>query len=203
MHLPAIAPNSPGTRRAAQLITEVTAPVVLAATLLIAVALHSANSTSTAIATGVVAAVFAAAIPLTVILSGARRGRWSTHHVNEREHRPRVLAIALGSLAVGLVILTATSAPRELLVLLTAMGAGLASVLLVSKVWKVSIHAAVAGGTTVVLAATFGPWLIAFGLVAGAAAWSRVILSDHTTAQVLVGLILGAAVAAAVFLPLR
>lgn len=189
--------------RVARVITEVTAPAVLAGALLVVVALDTATSGTSAIAWGLLAALFAVAVPFAFILGGARRGVWSTHHVNERERRPFVLTVALGSLLVGVLVLAAWNAPRELLALVVAMGAGLASVLAVSRVWKVSIHAAVAGGTTVVLALLFGPWLLAFGLVALAAAWSRTVLDDHTVAQVLVGLCLGAAVAALVFGTLR
>ncbi len=200
--LPAGVPS--GTKfRVAKVVTEVTAPVVLASTLLIVVALRSAASRSDALLIGVVAAAFAAAIPFAFILRGARRGRWTSHHVDEREHRPLVLSVALGSLTLGLVVLTAWNAPRQLVALLAAMGAGLAAVLVVSRFWKVSIHSAVAGGTTIVLALVFGPALFVFGLLAGAAAWSRIVLDDHSAAQVIVGLVIGAAIAAAIFAPLR
>lgn len=189
--------------KVAKIVTEVTAPAVLASALLVVVALDTAKSGTSAIAWGLVAALFAAGVPFAFIVRGARRGAWSTHHVNERERRPLVLAVALGSLLVGVVILAALNAPRELVALVVAMGAGLLSVLAVSRVWKVSIHAAVAGGTTVVLAFTFGPVLLVFGLVALAAAWSRTVLDDHSVPQVLVGLCIGAVVAAAVFGTLR
>jgi len=199
--LPAARPAS--TVRAARIITEVTAPAVLASALLVVVALDTATSGTSAIAWGLLAALFAAGVPFAFILRGAWAGEWSTHHVNERERRPFVLAVALGSLLVGVIVLAAWNAPRELLALVVAMGAGLVAVLAVSRVWKVSIHAAVAGGTTVVLALMFGPVLLAFGLVALAAAWSRTVLDDHSVPQVVVGLCLGAAVAAVVFGTLR
>jgi hypothetical protein len=189
--------------RAARIVTEVTAPAVLASALLVVVALDTATSGTSAVAWGLLAALFAAGLPFVFILRGARVGTWSTHHVNERERRPLVLAAALGSLLVGVVVLAALNAPRELLALVVAMGAGLISVLAVSRVWKVSIHAAVAGGTTVVLALMFGPVLLVFALVALAAAWSRTVLDDHSVPQVVVGLCLGAAVAAVVFGTLR
>jgi hypothetical protein len=197
------APRPASMVRVARIVTEATAPAVLASALLVVVALDTAKSGTSALAWGLVAALFAAGVPFAFIVRGARAGSWSTHHVNERERRPMVLAVALGSLLVGVVVLVAWNAPRELLALVVAMGAGLASVLAVSRVWKVSIHAAVAGGTTVVLALLFGPWLLAFGLMALAAAWSRTVLDDHTVAQVVVGLCLGAAVAALVFGTLR
>jgi membrane-associated phospholipid phosphatase len=66
----------------------------------------------------------------------------------------------------------------------------------ITTVWKVSIHCAVASGSVTLLALLFGPWVTpAYALVA-LTAWSRVALKDHTIAQVLAGIVLGAAAAA-------
>jgi membrane-associated phospholipid phosphatase len=69
-----------------------------------------------------------------------------------------------------------------------------------------SIHTAVAGGSAVILALVFGPTPLALGTglpLVGAIGWSRVRLGDHTVAQVLVGSVVGAAVAGLVFGLLR
>lgn len=91
----------------AKVVTEVTAPFVLASALLIVVALDTATSGTSAIVWGLIAAVFAAGVSFAFILRGARAGSWSTHHVNERERRPFVLGIALGSLLFGVLVLAA------------------------------------------------------------------------------------------------
>ena len=67
----------------------------------------------------------------------------------------------------------------------------------ITTVWKISIHCAVASGAVTMLALIFGPWVVpAYALVA-LTAWSRVVLRDHTTAQVVAGSILGALAAIA------
>jgi membrane-associated phospholipid phosphatase len=90
-------------------------------------------------------------------------------------------------------------APRLLTGYLTFMLASVAVLALVTVVWKISIHCAVASGSVTVLALLFGP-LVFFGYALVAVlGWSRVALKDHTVAQVVAGSVLGAAAAAAAY----
>lgn len=189
--------------RLARVVTEVLAPANLVIGLLILVAWHSASSTAAKVGWGLGAALFAGVLPLAYLLRGARQGRWEDHHVGKREKRPAVILAILGSVLVGVALMVAFDAPRELLALMGAMVAGLVVTLAVTLVWKISVHAAVAGGTVVILALVFGPALNVFWLVAAAVAWSRVKLRDHTKAQVVAGMLCGATVAAAGFSSLR
>ncbi len=109
----------------------------------------------------------------------------------------------LGSVLVGVALMLVFNAPRELLALMGAMVAGLIVTLAVTLVWKISVHAAVAGGTVVILALVFGPVLNVLWLATAAVAWSRVELRDHTRAQAVAGMICGAAVATIAFTFMR
>jgi membrane-associated phospholipid phosphatase len=192
------------TQRAAAVITEVTSPTVLAPALLIVVALHTEITQHRgALWWGLLAAVFVGALPLAFLKLGARLGRWDDHHVRRRELRAVPLTFAACSVALGIELLVGGHAPRAITALVVAMLAGLISVLVVSQWWKVSIHAAVAGGTAIILAAVFGtPGLIIGAVVVTCAGWSRVASRDHTAAQVLIGAVMGAT-AALLYLPLR
>lgn len=189
--------------RLARLVTELLAPANLVIGLLILVAWHSATSTAASLAWGLGAAAFAGALPLAYLLRGARQGRWQDHHVSEREKRPAVILVILGSVLVGTALMIATAAPRELVSLLVAMIAGLLVTLAVTIVWKISVHAAVAAGTVVILALVFGTALNALWALAALVCWSRTQLRDHTVAQVLGGTVAGGAVAFVVFQLLR
>lgn len=191
------------TRRAARLVTELLAPANLVIALLVLVAWHSATSTAARLAWGLGAAVFAGVLPLAYLLHGARQGHWQDHHVGEREKRPAVILVILASVLVGTGLMLATGAPRDLLALLAAMIAGLLVTLAVTLVWKISVHAAVAAGTVVVLALVFGPALNALWVLAALVCWSRIALRDHTATQVLGGSLAGGLVAAVVFQLLR
>ncbi|MCZ9345061.1 phosphatase PAP2 family protein [Streptomyces sp. TRM76130] len=69
--------------------------------------------------------------------------------------------------------------------------------------WKVSVHTAVASGVAVVITVAYGWWAALLFLGVATVGWSRVSLRDHTTAQVIVGAIVGGTAAAVVFAGLR
>jgi membrane-associated phospholipid phosphatase len=60
--------------------------------------------------------------------------------------------------------------------------------------FKISLHAAVASAAVVVLALTYGPWALLLAVLVAWVAWSRVALRDHTTPEVLAGLLMGVVV---------
>ncbi len=187
----------------ARAVTESLAPANLVIGQLILVAWHSADSTAARLTWGLAAAAFAGVLPLGFLLLGARQGRWEDHHVGEREKRPVVMLVILGSVLVGTALMIALGAPRELVALLVAMVLGLLVTLAVTLVWKISIHAAVAAGTVVILSLVFGPVLNVLWLVAALIGWSRVELRDHNPAQVLGGFAAGGTVAYVVFVLVR
>jgi membrane-associated phospholipid phosphatase len=120
-----------------------------------------------------------------------------------REQRALPLTVGIGSVLIGLFLLAVLGAPRDLVALVAAMAVGLASSLLVTLAWKISVHTAVAAGAAVILVLVSGPALAVAGLGAALAGWSRVELGDHTIAQVIGGSALGVAVAWSVFSLLR
>lgn len=188
------------SRRAlARTATEVFAPAPLAVALLALIAWHSATSRLSGIVSAVIAVLFGSLLPLGYVLRGVRRGRWASHHVPAREQRNPPMLVGLASIATGLVVLLALGAARQLLALVGAMGAGLLVSLAITQVWKMSVHAGVVAGTTVILVMVFGPVALVALPFAALVAWSRVELGDHTVAQVLVGCIVGATVAGLVF----
>jgi membrane-associated phospholipid phosphatase len=66
-------------------------------------------------------------------------------------------------------------------------------------VWKISIHCAVASGSVTILTLLFGPWLIPAYLLVALTGWSRVVVKDHSTAQVITGSLLGLVAAVATY----
>lgn len=189
--------------RLAALVSEVFSPVYLVAGLLIVVALDDASSMREAIVFGVVAALFASLLPFVVLLRGVRSGRLNDRHLRLREQRPAMMVMGLAFLAVGSALLVVWGAPRELLALLGAMGAGLVTTLAITMRWKISIHTAVAAGTAAILVSVFGPLMLTTLPLVVLTAWSRVVLTHHTLRQVVAGAGVGALVAVGVFELLR
>ncbi len=190
-------------RRLARIITELLAPVPVATILLFVVAWHSTHSLARALAWGGVSALFATLVPLLYLLRGVRRRQFTDRHVRLREQRPLAFLVGIASLLIGLALMLALGAPRELVALVAAMGVGLITSFLVTLLWKISIHVAVVAGAVVILALVFGPLLLVLGPLVALVGWARVEVADHTPAQVIAGSGLGAAVAAVVFVLLR
>ena len=177
--------------RAARLLTEVFAPWVLVIAVLLAVGLHSAGNPADGLRWGLLAAAFAGVIPFAFIVARVIAGRLTDHHVGLREQRFLPLTVCIGSLLTGLALLGAAGASREMVAVVAAMGAGLATAIVITLRYKISVHALTAAGAAVILAVVFGPVLLLTVPVAAAVCWARVRLGDHTTAQVASGAVAG------------
>ncbi|CRK56404.1 hypothetical protein [Alloactinosynnema sp. L-07] len=190
--------------RLAKLTTEVFSPAAVVLVLPLAVAWKATGRhLGETVLWGVVVALFSSVLPMLFIIRGARQGRWDGHHVRDREHRFVPLAVGLASTAVGLAILLIGGAPRDVVGLIVAMVTTLAACIAVTTWWKVSLHAAVAAGAVVMIALLYGPWALLLLMPVALVCWSRVVLGDHTVAQVVVGAAMGPLVGGAVLLLIR
>ena len=191
------------TTRAARIVTEVLSPAVVAVALPLVVAWHATGHDPLATAAwGVVVAVFFSVLPMVFLVRGARSGKWDGHWVRDRAHRTVPLLVCLLSALAGLAVMLVGGAPRQLVALSWAMIVTLVACLVITRWWKVSVHAAVAGGAVAMMTLLFGPWLLALVVLVALVCWARVRLTDHTVAQVVAGALVGPVVGGAVFLAL-
>ena len=186
----------------ARVVTELLAPANLAVGQLLLVGWHSAPGPA-GLGWGLLAATFCGLLPYGIVIAGVRRRRWTDRHLRTRQQRPVPLLAGIASVLAGLAALLALDAPRQLIALVVAMLTGLATTLVVTLWWKLSVHTAAASGTVAILALTFGPALTLTVPMVALVAWARVRLGDHTAAQTLAGAALGGLVASAVFILLR
>ncbi|MEU8236931.1 phosphoesterase PA-phosphatase [Actinoplanes missouriensis] len=196
-------PRTDPATRIARVVSEVLAPAVLVAALLMVVGWHAGTTSGASRWWGLPGALFAAVIPLGYVLHGVRKGRLTNHHIPERADRRVPLLFGTASLVAGLLLLIALGAPREVLALLGAGGCGLAVFAAVTHWWKMSIHAGVASGTVAALTAVYGPVALLGVPLVVLGCWARVRLTAHTRAQVVVGAVAGAVIAGTVFPLLR
>ncbi len=196
-------PGRPHHRRLARLVTELLAPAPTATVLILAVALHSAASPAAALRWAVLAILFGCILPSLYIIRGVRRRQLSDHHVRVREQRALPILVGLASVLVGLALVVMLGAPRDLIAVVVAMAAGLVVSLLITLVWKLSVHTGTVAGTVIILALVFGPALLVLEVFSFLVGWARVELGDHTPAQAIAGGIIGALVAALTFSLLR
>jgi hypothetical protein len=189
--------------RIARIVSEVLAPAVLVAALLVTVGWHAGEAPGVSHWWGLPGAIFAAVIPLGYVLHGVRTGRLTDHHIPDRADRRLPLLFGVASLTAGLIVLVLLGAPREVLALLVAGGTGLVIFALVTHWWKMSIHAGVAAGTLATMIAIYGPVALLGAPLVVLGGWARVRLTAHTPAQVVVGALAGAVVAGTIFPVLR
>ncbi|MCT2583326.1 hypothetical protein [Actinophytocola gossypii] len=189
--------------RTAGLVTEALSPAVVVVALPLAVAWDATDhSIGATIGWGLLVAVFYSALPMAFVVHGARRGRWDGHWVRDREHRTLPLVMCLLSALVGMAVMVWLSAPAAVVALAWAMITTLVACLVITRWWKVSVHATVAGGAVAMVTFLYGPWLLALVPLVALVCWSRVVVQDHTVAQVVAGALLGPLVGGAVFLAL-
>jgi len=190
--------------RAARVVTEALSPAVIVVVLSLAVAWFGTGHDLAATAGwGLLAAVFYCVIPMVILVRGSRSGRWGGHWVRERERRFVPFLLILASALVGLAIMLVGDAPRAVIALSWSMIVTLVACLVITKWWKVSVHAAVAGGAVATIALLYGPWYLLLAAAVALVCWSRVVVEAHTVAQVVVGALVGPIVGGAVFLALR
>ena len=178
--------------RAAYVIAEAFSPAHLVIAITLVSGLPSEGSVWVRIGWGVLAALFTGIIPYLVALNAIRRGKISSRHIPERSERIRPMLWTGLSVLVGWAVLILAGAPDSVLAVQAAMVSGIVTALAITLVWKISMHCGVAASVVVVATLLFGWWVSPAWLVVAAIGWSRTHTRDHTTAQVVAGVIVGA-----------
>jgi membrane-associated phospholipid phosphatase len=182
-----------GTVRAARLFSNIVSPPVMFAVVGLVVSLHSRPLVE-ALAWAAIFGFFVSLAPILFVLHLLRTGKIHELHMSNTGERtlPYVVA-ALGSLIVfGLVVLL--EGP-ELLRCLTLLNlTSLAAIGVINHFWLVSFHSMGAAAMSLVLGRIFGPGVgIALIPLIAVVVAVRLYLRRHTVAQVIAGLLLGAA----------
>ncbi|MBC3763731.1 phosphoesterase PA-phosphatase [Quadrisphaera oryzae] len=180
--------------RLARVFTELLAPSVVGVICPVAVGALSDSDSWRGAGLGLLGAVFAIGLPYAYIAWLIRTGGATDRHVSRREDRPKVLVAVLLCLAAGILLLVLLGAPPLLVWLLVGEVLLVLACLVISKFWKISMHSAVAAGTVAALVVVLGPWALLAGVGVVLVSWGRVVLRDHTPAQVTAGAVLGAVV---------
>ncbi|WP_311381142.1 phosphatase PAP2 family protein [Arthrobacter sp. ISL-85] len=184
--------------RAAKWLTEVFQPPVVVSLQLLISPVAQAGFPGT-IGYGALAALFVCVLPLVVLLVLVRLGKVTDHHVSDRKQRAPVLLMALGCIAVGLLVLGAVDAPASVVAMVLAVVGGVAVLAVVSPFWKMSGHAAAASCAAVVVVLMLGAAWAPLLLLIPAVSWSRVVLRAHSLAQVVAGSLFGGVVMAGIW----
>jgi len=181
---------------AARVLSEVLTPAVVNVFVAVAIGLHSH-----ALVWGILIALAAGGLPLVGILLSVRAGRLGDHHVTNRGERPIVIMLILVTLVMCFIAQLAVGAPQPMIALTAAMLATLTVLggITVGFRVKISVHAAVAAGTSTMLSIAISPLWALSGVLVMALMWARVRIQDHSLGQVITGAVVGSVVAGVVF----
>ena len=134
--------------------------------------------------------LFGSILPLISVIYMVRKGIIPDIYASDRRTRLKPFLWAMASFLVGVATLLAIGAPRGITALM-ACYLGNASVLLViSLVWKISIHASGVAGPVTALVFQLGAKMLPFFLLALPVAWARIELKAHDLKQVAAGTLL-------------
>jgi hypothetical protein len=177
----------------AQLVTDSLEPRNLMIVLVVVLGWHSGGLAG--VGWGLLVGLFAAIFPVLFVRYGVRRWQWTGRHVHRRRERLAALAFVITSDAAGTAALLAARAPHVMTIYLAGMLATSIIIMAITASWKVSVHCAVASAAVTMAAFAYGPAVLLGYAPVALVAWSRVALRDHTTAQAIAGVLLGATTA--------
>jgi membrane-associated phospholipid phosphatase len=135
----------------------------------------------------VISLTFATLIPLLLLFYLQRAGRIPDIYASQRESRATPFLGAISSYLAGTTALLATAAPKIVTALMLCYLGNSLIMMLITRVWKISVHASGITGPATVLIYSVGVAALPVLLLVIPVGWARIMLKAHTPAQVLAG----------------
>ena len=195
-----LAPAAPptATGRLGRVVTEVLAPPCIGAATLVLLGWRDAGLPG--LLEGAIAALFVTALPYAVVIIGVRSGRWKDRMLTTRRQRIVPILSNIAFAIAGLAVAILRDAPPGIAAFVIAAIGTQALLFIVNLSWKISFHAGVSAGIAVILASEFSPALLVLLVpLVVLICWARVVVREHTVAQVLVGAPVGGAALALIY----
>jgi membrane-associated phospholipid phosphatase len=185
--------------RIANLASIILNPFLVALAAIVMLALESRPNIASALKWALFLAVISLAPVFLIAAYLVRKGKLDSLMSSIRQQRTEIYLLGGAIIAVDYVILRAINAPP----LLTAvLGTAMILVLIFMCInfwWKISIHAALVAGVTTVMVILYGWVAMTAVLLVLLTGWSRIVLKEHTPAQVIAGTVLSSVVVVAGF----
>ncbi|MCS7013063.1 MAG: hypothetical protein RMI34_01230 [Chloroherpetonaceae bacterium] len=129
--------------------------------------------------------------PAIVVVILLRRGKVNDYDISHRERRTVPFMIGIVVYLIGALIFEALGAPRIASAFMICYAMNTFVVMLITFVWKISVHVTSLGGPIAALYFVFGSPMLMLLLLMPPLMWSRVQLKAHTPMQTLAGAIVG------------
>jgi membrane-associated phospholipid phosphatase len=129
--------------------------------------------------------------PAIVVIFLLKRGKINDYDISHRERRTVPFLIGIVVYLIGALIFEALGAPRIASAFMICYALNTFFVMLITFVWKISVHVTSLGGPIAALYVVFGSPMLLLLLLVPPLMWSRVILKAHTPMQTVAGAALG------------
>lgn len=138
---------------------------------------------------------------LPVALVKRVKSAWAIEDIYDPGPQMRARILALGNIVylIGCITLMMIDAEPVIIWSATSFMGGGALVWMISRYWKISIHAVGVGGGSIILLIVGGTALWPVILAPVAVSWARLRLGAHTPAQLIAGSVLGAVISGALW----
>ena len=183
------------SHRAAVVVSEVLAPWTCAALMPPLIATMTSTPWWHGLLIGLMVTTLTALIPHALLTVRVRRGRYSDRHLSHCEDRPRFLALVVALALLSLLLAHVFGGSRAAQVFIALMLVSAAVGAVISRWWKISVHALVLAASLAVLI-VLAPVLVPLSILLPVVIWARLRLGAHTTAQLIFGGLLGASMGA-------
>ncbi len=160
-------------------ISNVTVPPIIAV-LTFALVNYTVAKGITFVALTLLTTLFAAIMPLGILIIWRRRTNVQDFDIPGRAERERPLLFATVSYFVGTAVLLLVRAPPLVTIVMFGYGIGTLVTFFINLRWKISMHTIGIAGPTIVLVFVFGLWGALLGLLLPPVTWSRVYLLEET-----------------------
>jgi membrane-associated phospholipid phosphatase len=137
--------------------------------------------------------LFGSIIPFGLFIYLLKKGTVSDMFASARQTRMKPLAGTLVSILVGIIVLALYGAPRSLISLMACLFVNTSVMMLITRVWKISFHAAGVACFVTFLVQQMGTGMAPFFLLILPVGWARLRLGQHDFKEVAAGAFLGAA----------
>jgi membrane-associated phospholipid phosphatase len=183
----------------ARLVSNILNPFLVSVTTLVLLAFQATATASDAWFWIIISSAVSVLPVVAVVLVLVRLRKLDGFFSNPREQRNGIYLLASGLGVIDCIGYWYLQAPRLLSVLFTTGLIAVVIFMVINYFWKISLHTAFITGAVVVLVIVFG-WQALFSVVfIPLVAWSRIVLKQHTVAQVSVGGLLSVIIVAGIF----
>ena len=188
------------TERTASFISALFSPYVVAIVTVFLVAYAPTQNAVDAARWSLLTIVIFVAPTFLYVWYQVRKGGITDLHIGDRSQRQRIYPIGLVSAIVLVSVMSVLDAPTALVALILSVLLGNTLYAVINRRWKISLHAAGMGGTTMALFFVYGllPAVAAL-LLSAVVLWSRIRTGSHTPVQSAVGYVLASAITYLVF----